>query len=422
MKKIILMLLFLSIITPCLAKDIIKETNKQLYKITLGEDNDEVIIGDEKKIDTFKSKVTFTKWNKEESFSIVYDKAFSGIPVLKEGIYSIEGSKEKFYFKVNPDDDSELKFGLILKEKPLSNKFTYQLENWENFDFFYQYEDMTDWIKHPEILISETDDEARLFVDGEEYIVYKKYWKGYAVYHKTKCNHIEGKTDYKIGKIGNFLRPRFIDDNGKIEIADLNIENGIYTITISQEFLDKVKYPVLMNDQFGYTAAPTYSGTSINTATYVFGRSSMSQNGTVTSTKAYIMNESATDYTYSSGLYDDADGNYPSNRVINGTAVTVTTEDIWDWWEVNVADTLLSAGYYWFASSANNGNIKQKYDISGADMYNYASWFPNPYPDGDSSITRKYGHYAIYTVSGGGTIRNNTIGTGIGRGIGGGMR
>jgi len=414
MKKIVLILLFLSITAACLAKDIVKETNKQLYKTTLGEDNDEVIIGDEKKTDIFKSKVTFTKWHKEESFSIVYNKTFSGIPVLREDIYSIDGSKEKFYFKVNPDDDNEFKFGLILKEKPLSNKFTYQLENWENFDFFYQYEDMTDWMKHPEIFVSENEKEARLLIDGVEYIVYKKYWKGYSVYHKTKHGYLEGETNYKIGKVGDFIRPIFIDADGKSEIAELNIKDGVYTVTISQAFLDNAKYPVIMNDTFGQTSAPTGSGHSINGGTYALGRYQLTVNGTVTKHTAYVENESASDYPYYSGLYNDVDGNYPSVRVIAPGSVTITTQWVWAWLDVNVVDTALSAAYYWFGSYSSNANVKIRYDGWGQTVYTSGDYtnHPNPFPDGKGSVERRYGLYATYTPSGGApleTIRSAQV-------------
>ena len=397
-KKLILILFVVGICVNAYGADISKVSNKQVYKTTLGEKADEVIIGDEKS-QIFKPQVTFTKWNKEVNLSIISDKTFATTTTLNNNAYQADGQKEKFYFKVNPDDNNEFKFGLILKEKPDTNKFTYQLEGWEDLDFYYQYADYQDWEKHPEILVSETDSEAHLLVNKEEITCYKKYWKGYTVYHKTKRDYCVGGTNYGIGKIGNFIRPKFIDADGNWELGDIEIKDGIYTLTISQNFLDKAKYPILVNDTFGDTSAPTTNSRSANPNTIVAGRFQLTVNGTVTKITAYYDNEKTSTQTFYSGVYDDDDGSYPSNLEIPAGSRSMTGSSPMAWYDIDVTDTPIVAGYYWFGFYGGNNNEKVEYDIAGGLSYFGSGNHPNPFPDSQSSNTDRYGIYATYTSS-----------------------
>jgi hypothetical protein len=67
--------------------------------------------------------------------------------------------------------------------------------------------------------------------------------------------------------------------------GNLHIENGIYSVEIPQDFLDKAVYPIKSNDTFGYTSIGSYA---TGNAGYARGQYAIPSEGTLVSVSAYV--------------------------------------------------------------------------------------------------------------------------------------
>ena len=201
----------------------------------------EVEIGDSKQPDTFYPQVKIQRWSNEVNCSIrlLHNETNPKITVEGEKIIWAGKKIEAHFYdlgisKEHPEGARELE--IILKEKPASNKLEFTL-NTKGLDFFYQ----------PELTKEEKDKGSF----RPENVV-----GSYAVYaSENKINYVGGKL-YRVGKFGHIFRPKITDAEGKWDWEELNIENGILTITIPQEFLDKAVYPISSKGTtFGYEGA-----------------------------------------------------------------------------------------------------------------------------------------------------------------------
>lgn len=380
MKKLFMASIILLIATQCFAIEKVKD--KELYKDTLGED--EVIIGDEIDSSTFKNKIKFTKWNKEE-YLIIDFSSISGNPILgdvdKLKSKDLTNAENFYYTKHNKDI---YKFGLIFKEKPSTNIFTFRLIGWENFNFFYQ----------PEL----TQEEINKGGMRPDDVI-----GSYAIYHKTKCNYIVGQTNYQTGKFGHIFRPRLIDANNNTVWVDLNITNGIYTLILPQEFLDSAIYPIRINDTFGNTSV---GGTAENAITaYLDGThftTTSGQAGTLSKISVYgggrgvIANLVA-------GIYNNS-GTTPSTKLDNGDAVVMDTTITW-WDSGGLDQNIVASTKYWLAKTVS-ANAYFYYDVVSNSGYyrsfNYLPTLPDPFGSGNVGGAY-YSIYATYTPDAGGT-------------------
>jgi hypothetical protein len=88
---------------------------------------------------------------------------------------------------------------------------------------------------------------------------------------ENKINYVGGK-EYKCGQVGVIYRPKVTDAEGKWVWEELKIENGLLTITIPQEFLDKAVYPLSSKGvNFGYeTKGPSEWTVTIDSTRVVF--------------------------------------------------------------------------------------------------------------------------------------------------------
>ena len=221
-----------------LKRNIVKNAELDKYK---NEPKDEikVTIGDKDKTE-FTPDIELKRWN-EVSFKIK-PKGLESV-ATKDKTLSFENDKIKFgtpkmSFEMYDYTEGEGGFKYIwyLNEKPASNIVSFDIET-SGLDFFYQ----------PEL----TPEEIAQGTVRPENIV-----GSYAVYHSTKggMNDAYGK-DYKTGQAFFIYRPHLIDANGLESWGNLHIENGIYSVEIPQDFLDKAVYPIKSNDTFGYTTA-----------------------------------------------------------------------------------------------------------------------------------------------------------------------
>lgn len=387
MKKLLLLLLiFLLTGSVCLAKDLVKETNKQLYKTTIGEDNDEVVIGDEKSSSTFKPHIKFTKWNGKKGDPGNY-LTIKPSPELEADLSTatttlsgkkIEHKGQKIGWYVNPDlgNSNDFKFGLILYQKPDDKylvtiygkqyyQFQFQLEGWEEYNFFYQPP-----FKNINPDGSTWEDNGR---GGQRYRP-AEISGGYCIYHKNKRNYVIGQINYGRGKLGDILVPSFIDELGNKIKGAIHIENGIYSVSCSRGFLDNAVYPVIANDTFGNTNHSTSNDTS--GAGGVFGcRFTLGASGTVTGMTIYAKGNVGT-INVKSCIYDN-DSGYPNNLLATSTdsvSMTTTLQD----WNFTINNYAISPGTY-HLGAVYSGDMRIYFD-EGTDEMNHTegSFYPNP--------------------------------------------
>jgi hypothetical protein len=372
-----------------------KITGKEHFKASnLGDDAESLVIGDLTNATVFSPKMNFGRWGGEVSFGL----DLSGVPLITSpsldfsaGIVTFGNANYKLYFK---DDGVEnVKFGLILNRKPPINQISFNLSNTDDLDFCYQ-----PWM-------------ANVNPDGSS-------WEGncfappsvggsYAVYHKTKRNHIIGQTNYKIGKVGHFYCPKFTDALGNFVWGLLEITGNVFKITIPQAFLNSATYPVTENGTFGYTTTPVNSNYwNVNQTTYLqLDAVSPAGSNTLTNLSVCVTTYEVT-LTYKFGFYSESSST-PNTRLAvdasnwNPGVVSKT-------WVINPVAwsyALAASTQYWGAGSsttdiAGDDRFVWWYDNSGSKAERYESAVLPATASSGADLTSKHnGCYATYTVA-----------------------
>ncbi len=232
-------------------------------------DRIEIEIGDSKHKDVFHTQFKLMRWDNESNVSIrLVDDEIEDGKIIKEDnkIKLIKSKKECHFYEIEPCEEHPeggFEFEIVLKEKPITNKIEFTLET-KGLDFFYQPALNKEKLPPDGVIATETeivDKNGRVICKRPENVV-----GSYAVYaSENKTNYVGGK-EYKSGKVGHIFRPKIIDAEGKEVWGELKIENGILSVTIPQEFLDKAVYPVrhAAGLTFGYEESGG-SNTTLNT-------------------------------------------------------------------------------------------------------------------------------------------------------------
>ena len=187
-------------------------------------DRIEVEIGDSKELDIILPQQKIMRWDNECNVSIRLQD-FNEYSVYQEKEKIIFGNeKQEVHIYSITEEEGGQEFEVILNEKPKSNVIQFSLVD-KDIEYLYQ----------PEL----TEKEIEGGAERPENII-----GSYAVYAKSnKVNYVGGK-EYKCGKVGHIYRPKITDSAGAEVWGELHIENGILSVTIPQEFLDKAVYPV----------------------------------------------------------------------------------------------------------------------------------------------------------------------------------
>jgi len=277
---------------------------------------------------------------------------------------SIANDEQEFY--TYPNGEDSLKYGLIFKKKPATNQFVFKLEGWKDFDFFYQrpwknYEPFTkDGIEY----IRKTDEPIR--GSWRE----PKVQGCYEIFHKTKKNYELGKTNYGIGKFGDIYCPRFIDANGKIAWGELVIKNGVYTVTIPQDFLDTATYPVIANDEYGYNNTGASAGALAVNVCMLAQLGAAPASGTLNYVYWCGQADSETK-TYKTAMYSETTGS-PATRIgidTNATTCNTTTQFRQSADDYNLA---ITAGNVYYAGLSDvSGQYNYKFTDVGGTTYGF---------------------------------------------------
>lgn len=251
----------------------------------------------------FEPSITLTRWN-EVNFKIKpksLDKVAS-----KDKTLSFEGNKIKFgtpkisfeMFDVpaTAQDEGGYKYIWYLNEKPASNIISFDIET-SGLDFFYQ-PALNEEMKNENCWTSACTETDCCDSHRPENVV-----GSYAVYHQTKggMNNKDGK-EYKTGKAFHIYRPHIIDAEGKETWGNLHIENGIYSVEIPQDFLDKAVYPIKSNDTVGYGSVGASSSNSTN-GSYIGRRYAAASGGNVVSMSFYGR-QTGSGKLVKTGIYD----------------------------------------------------------------------------------------------------------------------
>lgn len=367
------------------------DLQRKLYTTKLGIDNDDVEIGDGKSLTNLNPQVKFFRWNKENSLGIKFTDLKAPATFNNETkTLEIKDSKIGFYF--NRADDIHLKFGLIFYEKPAVNSWNFQLEGWEELNFYYQpplantNPDGSTWEENS--FGGRSDRPAE--VSGS-----------YAIYHKNKRNYIRGQTNYRCGKFGHFYRPKFIDTNGKWVWGNLHIENGIYTISIPQDFLDDAIYPIKVNDTFGELSEGVtfYNGN----ANWYWGQKGIpSFDGSGYSIHFYGKHASGA-FNFKGALVLASNKNIVSNGIGNAVEIDTTLQ----WWEsiFSVAPTIVGSTVYYVGTVNQANGFQVRYDdvgSSGDSIYDSTNSYASPTnPTDATNNTWHVSIYCEYTPAGG---------------------
>lgn len=375
-----------------------KVIGQSRYLTTLGEANDMVIIGkDTDPLTQLSPKIEFSKWNNEEKLSIEYEGMSAATPTVTNGIITTGNAKEGFYIHRYSDDT--LKFGLILHSIPDKSKIVtidgieyyqwqFKLTGWENFDFFYQ----------PPLTQKEINEGS---IRPDDVV------GSYAVYHKTKKNHVIGETNYQTGKIGHDYRPKFIDAQGKTEWAILQYDKGIRTVSISKDFLDNAVYPVKANDTYGSTVIGATDASMATKDTSLNVSGTMPANGTITAISYYLrfstanktakVNYFGNDNNKSTGADSERTdiGNTDNNQHQYDFTISGDTENVGDKCAVGVKFNGFSPVLKYDATTGTaNAWVNASY-------YTYADAIPSTRETANAQ-ERQYSVWLTYTPSGGG--------------------
>jgi len=354
----------------------------------------EIEVGDTKQAD-FYPQVKIKRWDNDVNFSVRLKTDGIYAPIEDGGI--IKSQNLKFYeietSEAYPEGGYE--FDIILDEKPETNKIEFTIQT-KGLDFFYQ----------PILKDSELEDGVfrPLHAEGS-YAVYRNDGK------KGDYSQLGGK-NYRCGKAFHIYRPRIEDSGGNTVWGKLNVdvEKGILTVEVPQDFLDKAVYPIkhFAGLLFGYDTAGTAGSVSIkdNIVGSVFTGSA----GTGSSISARMIVYYAQDAP-KFNLYQHSN----LAQVTNGTTDVLNSQESTETWvtlDFTSAPTLTAQDYIICAwsdlYSTYPSSTILKYDSGDTNQghtqsLSYGTW-PNPLVPVHNN--NKYSIYVTYTAPVSGVIVN----------------
>jgi len=376
---------------------------------------DKIEVGD-KEESTFKPQFQLNRWSGECRLKVLFDDSkvestshevdsqavywhtpsfsFKFYPIEPKVIEEeIEGERYRFL----QNELGGLEFEIILKEKPEKNEFIFPIET-ENLKFYYQpplHPDHPTW--------ADEDGDGMPDTFRPENVV-----GSYAVYHATRDNVHYSKEDaerYKAGKAFHIYRPKAVDSAENECWCDLNIDeaNGLLTITIPQEFLDKAVYPVIIDPTFGYEYVGNSAEGSISD--YIKGSwFTCPESGTAESITFYLPDMGFDEGPRKLGIYKKSD-----NSFVGETAeYSGGTADSWITYELESPKPSLSNEDYYlvhwgeeYALSFDTATDRGAYQLVG-----YPGSWPDPWSP--QSCDKKYCIYCTYTAAGGEVTRSIT--------------
>ncbi len=301
--------------------------------------------------------------------------------------------------------DGGFEIEVVLNEKPTKNTFDFTIDGAEQLDFFYQ---GPLWQQEGLAKPTEECTDTVCTVAGETSRRPENVVGSYAVYHKTKRNHVEGQTNYGTGKAYHIYRPKAIDASGKEVWAVLAYASGILSVTVPQTFLDTAVYPVRVDPTFGYT---TIGGTENDMAAAARVRAfeiseTPASSGTVTKLTIRMKVATANGQIRPAIYVDDV-----SQALVTSGAEVDIDNTTAQWVDLTLTPAAIAAGTLyrlsiWTPTATvsdpfllyNYYDATADYDIeSDIIAYSSAGAFPDPYTTDATNATRRVSIYATYT-------------------------
>jgi len=391
MKKIFIIILAV-FLAGCQAETFGSVTQRQLEiageKVQIG---GEPQFGADLEAQKFTPELKMQKWGEETHLKVTAQDEVKDKAVERDGKIIAEtkdGTKEYHFYEKTAEEigneDGGMEFELILKEKPTTNSFKWDIDL-KGLECYYQ-PPLNEEMASSTCTATDCGGSHR-----PENIV-----GSYACYHESKSNN-----EYKTGKAFHIYRPLITDDAGKEVWGELDITGNVLTVTVPQEFLDKAVYPVICDPTFGYTSAGGSASDSGNAVKARKGNPGESGIVSKLTVWAYSHNNSYAGYT---GCLYDSNGDEQTNTNEN----TPSTYDDFEELDLtySVGESVTSQDYLIAVIVENlivGGSIA--YDtggVSGDSQYQNSVTYPNLPSDtssfGDSSVI--YSIYATYTASG----------------------
>lgn len=323
-------------------------------------------------------------WKGEQGITVKYD---MGEPTSKERLK--DKRNKQVITEVVDFGEGGFKIDIILDEKPDTNRFCYQIEGAENYDFFYQ-------PKLTEKEIAEGNSRPDDIIGS------------YAVYHKTLKNN-----GYKTGKVMHIPRPQVweVNDESTKEWAELSYTDGELCVTARQEFLDTATYPVRIDPTFGYTsigasASQIFAFTTSNR----WGQQvdAGTDSGTITKITAAVAMSAARNVKTAIG--EDDGSQYTPVTYVEAALPNNSSVKTWYDWTYSYTMGQQAAnniyGLFILGSGTGGGTTGTiAYDSTTGFYHNTngVTYSANTDPLSTSGSTgRLYSIYATYTASGGG--------------------
>ncbi len=402
-----------------------------LIKDAVDENSIKIRVGDEK-ADNFVPEFTISRWEDEVWFKL---KPRLGVVAENDKTLNLDGDKIKFetpkidyhFYDLGitaSHTEGAYEFEVILKEKPASNVITFDIEA-EGLDFFYQPALSDEYPNSQNCSPTECDIDG----DGElDSFRPENVVGSYAVYHSTRMNHVIGQKDYKAGKAFHVYRPQMEDSNGWKVWGELSIdvEQGIQTITILQDFIDNAVYPIrhATGETFGYTGeggSPT-----IYVATETFDRTrrvgnpwSAPENGTLDNLKAYMSSSNNQTVDVSGAVNEEDSEGAGSHKEIArtenaGESFTTTPA----WYTFNFSSEGIENGVLYLLNVSGDGSdivgsfesVFIRSDAGSGELRYYIETVNTGYPtlsiedpwtwEETGTNTYKFSIYATYTPGG----------------------
>jgi hypothetical protein len=216
------------------------------------------------------------------------------------------------------NEDGGVEFDLVLKEKPNTNVFSYNIET-DNLNYFYQ-PPLNEEINNPDLSCTATE---CVNSSGETTDYRPEEVVGsYAVYHKTRSGDYSamGGENYMAGKAFHIYRPKVYEQNNENNWTwgKLNVTGNTLTVTVDQDWLDDASYPVVVDPNFGYEkTGDSYGSTS---ADYVKGNGPFTPaySGSATSvTFRYFKGTGVANVTH--GIYASSGGSPGGQSLLGDT-------------------------------------------------------------------------------------------------------
>jgi hypothetical protein len=309
--------------------------------------NVDVEFGDKTK-SGFKPHIAFNIFNGENTIKVelnIKDINDTGAKVVSHDKYSwVTAELEaKLYVK---DDTDDVEFELIIPNKPKTNRWVFKVDS---IDFNWFYQPPLDEGKYPEGWTADAihvyDDKGNLINERPINVV-----GSYAVYHSSKRDNA-----YQTGKAFHVYRPLVTDAEGVTTWAILHYDGTSLSLIVDQSWLDKAKYPVVIDPTFGCTTAGATTQGIKNT---IWGSKFAAPICTATAIHAYLWNDSGlTDYLAQTGIYSYADtiSPYVEPLVVSSGSVTLPKSTDPSWYTFDIADTVLDGTDMILLANSNDG-------------------------------------------------------------------